>query len=165
MESEQAYFNDVTPDGTLSRLMEEIKGLGNVVGVVGFSMGAKVGMEVVRRLQAEGDDGRVKFFLACCGTVPFQGGDETARKAGRKESEGRDEAFKDNLAKGVVKAESMHLIGEGDPWRAESERLVEFFAEEKRRVVRFRGEHHMPVDDAVNRQVVRIMLAACKGSV
>jgi hypothetical protein len=57
----------------------------------------------------------------------------------------------------------VHLIGEGDPWRAESEKLVEFFGEEGRRVVRFRGEHHMPVEDALNRQVVRMILAACGG--
>jgi hypothetical protein len=52
------------------------------------------------------------------------------------------------------------LIGEGDPWRGQSEKLVAFFEEEGRRVIRFKGEHHMPADEAVNRQVVRMVLAA-----
>jgi hypothetical protein len=67
------------------------------------------------------------------------------------------------LERGLVKAQSVHLIGETDPWRAEGEKLVSFFTEEGRKVIWFRGGHHMPAEDAVNKQVVRIMLAACQG--
>jgi hypothetical protein len=38
--------------------------------------------------------------------------------------------------------------------------LLGFFAEEGRRVIWFKGEHQMPGDEAVNRQVVRMVLAA-----
>lgn len=130
------------------------------VGVVGFSMGAKVGMEVVRRLEKEYEGGgaiRVKIMVAVCGTVPFQGG-------GGDDDGAREKGWKESLGKGVVRAESVHLIGERDPWRGESEKLVQFFAEEGRRVLRFKGSHHMPVEDAVNRQVVRMILAACQES-
>ncbi|KAG7291130.1 hypothetical protein NEMBOFW57_001141 [Staphylotrichum longicolle] len=140
---------------------EDGDGVGQgVVGVVGFSMGAKVGMEVVRRLEKEYEGGgaiRVKIMVAICGTVPFGGG-------GGDEDGAREKGWKESLGKGLVSAESVHLIGERDPWRGESEKLVQFFGEEGRRVLRFKGGHHMPVEDAVNRQVVRMILAACQES-
>jgi hypothetical protein len=63
------------------------------------------------------------------------------------------------------------VIGAGAPWKGESERLVEFFedgdgegeGEGKKRVVWFRGGHHMPVEDGVNRGLVKVILEACKG--
>ena len=134
----------------MDALVAAVKGLGeDVVGVVGFSQGAKVGVEVVRRLEAEGRGPRV--FVAVCGTVPFGGGGGE-----------REEGWRGYLERGLVRAESVHLIGEADPWRGESERLVAVFEEAGRRVVRFKGGHHMPLEEGVNRQVVRIILEACR---
>ena len=119
--------------------------------MVGFSMGAKVGMEVVRRLEGREGGGGVKVVVCVCGTVPYRGGGDAAREEGGKRMLGR----------GVVRAQSVHLVGETDPWRAEGEKLVGYFGEEGRKVMWFRGGHHMPAEDAVNKQVARIMLAAC----
>ncbi len=139
--------------GEVDALVEAIKKLGeDVVGVVGFSQGAKVGLEVVRRLEKEGRGPKV--FVAVCGTVPFGGG-------GGK----REEGWRRYLERGLVRAESIHLIGEGDPWRGESEKLVAVFEEASRRVVRFKGGHHMPLEEGVNRQVARIIVEACREGV
>jgi hypothetical protein len=166
--AEQAYYDG----GDIAKLVEEVWGIGDVVGVVGFSMGAKVGMEVVRRLEAGdgegggggggGDKGAagVKVVVAVCGTVPFQGG---GRGGVDEEEQAREKGYRESLARGLVKAESVHLIGAGDPWRGESEKLVDLFGEEKRRVIRFSGGHHMPADDAMNRQVARIIMMECRG--
>ncbi|KAH6838493.1 serine hydrolase FSH [Chaetomium sp. MPI-CAGE-AT-0009] len=124
------------------------EGAGPVVGVVGFSMGAQVGMEVARRMA-----GAVRVVVSVCGTVPYRGGGDAAR----------EEGFRGMVERGLVRAQSVQLIGEADPWRGQSEKLVRFFEEEGRRVIRFKGGHHMPLDDAINKQVVRIMLAACRG--
>lgn len=167
-EAEQAYYEG-KKDSEMTKLVEQVRGMGDVVGVVGFSMGGKVGMEVVRRLEGEreregeGEGEGVKIVVAVCGTVPFQGGSAAAGVVGKGggTEEAREKGYRESLEKGVVKAVSVHLIGEGDPWRAESEKLVAFFDQEKRTVIRFRGEHHMPADDALNRQVVRMITAAC----
>ena len=137
---------------SVEKLVRE-EGGGELVGVVGFSMGAKVGMEVVRRLEARGGgEGKgVRVMVSVCGTVPYRGGGDAAREEGGRRM----------LERGLVKAQSVHLIGETDPWRAEGEKLIKFFAEERRKVIWFKGGHHMPAEDAVNKQVAKIMLAAC----
>ncbi|KAK4123032.1 hypothetical protein N657DRAFT_690712 [Parathielavia appendiculata] len=147
--AEEAYYEgDAIRD--LAREVEQMR----VVGIVGFSMGAKVAMGVVRLLEAEGG-ANIRVVAAVCGTVPFQGGYIRGLL-----DEAREKAYQGSLVKGVVQAESVHLIGDGDPWRVQSEKLVGFFAEEGRRVIRFEGEHHMPADDAVNREVAMLILAA-----
>lgn len=136
----------------LERLVEQFVAQGPFVGVIGFSQGAKAGMYLTRRLENEGR--AVSFFMSVCGTVPFQG-----VKYGEK-----GEKYKESLDEGgIVKTESIHVIGIDDPWRTESETLVEFFAERTRRVVRCKGGHQMPAEDVVNRQLVAIMLAAYEG--
>ncbi len=153
--STSSSSSSATPDekggvGEVDALVAEVKKLGDdVVGVVGFSQGAKVGLEVVRRLEKEGRGPRV--FVAVCGTVPFGGGGGE-----------REEGWRRYLERGLVKAESVHLIGEADPWRGESEKLVAVFEEARRKVVRFKGGHHMPLEEGVNRQVVRIIVEACR---
>ncbi|KAK4464033.1 serine hydrolase FSH [Cladorrhinum samala] len=136
----------------LDRLVNEFEAQGPFVGVIGFSQGAKAGMYLTRRLEQEGR--AVSFFVSVCGTVPFQG-----IKDGEK-----GEKYKQSLEKGgIVKTESIHVIGTDDPWRVESEALVDFFAERTRRVVRCKGGHQMPVEDAVNKQLAAMMLAAYEG--
>ncbi|KAL2192914.1 serine hydrolase FSH [Corynascus similis CBS 632.67] len=160
-EAEAAYWNG-NSNSLLGKLVEEIKGLGggdggDVVGLVGFSMGGKVATEVVRRLEAAGDR-RVKVVVPVCATVPLQGG---LVKEGDKD-EAKEKGYREILARGVVRAESVHLIGERDPWRPQSEMLVDFYDEKGRSVIRFKGEHHMPLNDAINSNVSKIILTACK---
>ncbi|KAK3295353.1 serine hydrolase FSH [Chaetomium fimeti] len=132
---------------SIERLVRD-EGAGPVVGVVGFSMGAQVGMEVSRRMGEA-----VRVVVSVCGTVPYRGGGDAAR----------EEGFRRMVERGRVRAESVQIIGETDPWRGQSEKLVGFFEEDGRRVIRFRGGHMMPADDAINKQVVKVMLAACSG--
>ncbi|KAL2163961.1 hypothetical protein VTH06DRAFT_3174 [Thermothelomyces fergusii] len=155
-QSEKAYW-DGSPH--FERLLEQIKRLpGPVVGFVGFSMGGKVAMELTRRLEREGDR-RVKMVVSVCGTLPLQGGfDERGIR-----NEMKEKAYREILGRGRVRAKSIHLIGETDPWRPESEVLIDFFDEKGRSVIRFQGGHHMPLDDTLNRQVAKLILTACRG--
>ncbi|KAK0737217.1 serine hydrolase-domain-containing protein [Apiosordaria backusii] len=127
------WLEDSTPQeekvhwAELDRLVREAEEKGPFVGVVGFSQGAKAGMEL--------------------------GGKDTEREGGYKESLG--------LGK-VARTESFHLIGEDDPWRGESEALVGFFDEGRRRVRRFKGGHQMPLDKGVNQEVVEWILGVCQ---
>lgn len=135
----------------LDRLVAEIEKKGPFLGVVGFSQGAKAGMELVRELERRGRE--MRFWVGVCGTVPFQGGGDEVREGGWKESLGLGRA---------ERTESFHLIGGEDPWRGESERLVGFFGETGRRVRRFEGGHQMPLDKGVNREVVEWILGVCR---
>jgi pimeloyl-ACP methyl ester carboxylesterase len=141
----------------VDRLVAEYRRLGPFVGVVGFSQGAKAGMYLVRRLEELNEAGELRIFVAVCGTSPFEGGREVD---GQEEENGiRKEGFRESLEKGLVKTESVHVIGDNDPWRVPSETLVGFF-EGPKRVVRFKGAHHMPVEEEVNKLVVDLILAA-----
>jgi dienelactone hydrolase len=150
----------------MDRLTQQVRQLGNVVGLVGFSMGAKMAMEVARRLEnADAGGGKertaagVKIVVCVCGTAPFHGGLSGDIGKGEKDSE-REALYREALAKGVVKAASVHWIAARDPWRAESERLVEFFDEGTRKVICARGAHHMPLDDTANGQLAKMVLEA-----
>ncbi|KAK4178129.1 serine hydrolase FSH [Triangularia setosa] len=140
----------------LVRLVDEVEKQGPFVGVVGFSQGAKAGMELVRYL--ENREREMRFWVGVCGTAPFQGGQDKKREGGYRES----------LRLGTVnKTESFHVIGEGDPWRGESEALVGFFDggggdERKKKVRRVEGGHQMPLGKGVNREVVEWILGACR---
>ncbi|KAK4201950.1 putative serine hydrolase [Triangularia verruculosa] len=151
------WLSDSTPQeekvhwSELERLVDEVERQGPFVGVVGFSQGAKAGMELVRYLENKGKE--VRFWVGVCGTVPFQGGGSEERKKG----------YRDSLGLGrVSKTASFHLIGEDDPWRGESEALVGFFDDGTRRVRRFNGGHQVPLNKGVNQELVDWALAACK---
>ncbi|KAK3902898.1 hypothetical protein C8A05DRAFT_33360, partial [Staphylotrichum tortipilum] len=131
-----------------------------VVGVVAFSMGAKVATEVVRRLEGDGER-EVKVVVAVCATAPYQGGGMMKEGAGEEERRAWEGRWREVLGREKVKAKSVHVIGGSDPWRGQSERLVELFGEEGRRVVRFDGGHHMPVEEKVNREIAKAVMEAC----
>lgn len=143
-----------------------MKKVGPFVGVVGFSQGAKVAVEVVQRLQRGDDEDGIKVVVAVCGTAPFQGGCGAGIEGGGEDEVvvKRKTGWEESLGKGPVRVQSIHLIGEADPWRKESEKLVELFEEGKRTVMRFQGGHYMPAQDKVNREVVKLIRAACEGA-
>ncbi|KAL1838453.1 hypothetical protein VTJ49DRAFT_2650 [Mycothermus thermophilus] len=168
-----AWLDDTTPaseqafwaGNEIANLAREIRQLGDVVAIVGFSQGAKIAMEVVRRLEEEGSSSSspspVKIVLSICGTAPFHGGLIGGGGKGEQDPE-REALYQESLKRGVVKAESVHWIAERDPWKAESDKLVDFFDETTRKVIRARGGHHMPLDDKANEQLAKLVTEAVK---
>ncbi|KAK3681588.1 serine hydrolase FSH [Podospora appendiculata] len=141
----------------LDRMAAILETQGPFVGIVGFSQGAKAGMLLLRHLERAGHSD-VEFFVSVCGTVPFRGPGEAG------EDDERRAMYEQSRAQGKLKTESLHFIGESDPYRAESELLLEEFCEPmSRRVVRFKGAHHMPSEDAVNKQLARMILQSYEG--
>ncbi|KAK4160648.1 putative serine hydrolase [Cladorrhinum sp. PSN259] len=131
----------------LEQLLEEYDDNGPFAGVIGFSQGAKAGMYLVRRLEEEGRP--VGFFMSICGTSPFQGSFE-----GEK-----GEKYRQSLLQGrVSRTQSYHVIGSDDPWRLQSEALLEFFDGNVARVCRFQGGHHMPLDNFANKKMAELIM-------
>ncbi|GAB1319984.1 Esterase LovG [Madurella fahalii] len=150
-QDEAQYWADRATDGGggngtgtgLGRLVAEYERLGPFVGVIGFSQGAKAGMYLLQRLEELSLRGLdaigVRFFLAVCGTArPREGGSML----------------------GTVGVESIHVIGDEDPWKEAGEALVEYFEPALKKVVRFKGGHHMPTEDDVNKFVAELVVAA-----
>jgi hypothetical protein len=122
---------------------------------MGFSQGCKAALHLVRRLEEERRRGSLEFALLVCGTAPFQGA---------RDDSGRGRQFKASLGKGVVKGvESIHVIADDDPWRPESEALLQFFNEQTRRVIRAQGGHHMPTEDNINKLLSGLILSCYEG--
>ncbi|KXX76090.1 Esterase LovG [Madurella mycetomatis] len=149
-QDEARYWGDHASAGaggsaSLERLVAEYKRLGPFVGVVGFSQGAKAGMYLLRRLEELSKGGLdaigMRFFLAVCGTARPRDG-----------------------AVPSVAVESIHVIGDVDPWKEASETLVGYFEAASRKVVRFKEGHHMPAEDGVNKFVAELVIAAYEDS-
>lgn len=150
-QDEARYWGDRASAGAggsagLDGLVAEYQRRGPFVGVVGFSQGAKAGLYLLRRLEELGEGGLdafgLRFFLAVCGT---------ARP-------------RDSAAVPSVAVESIHVIGDVDPWKEASETLVGYFGAASRKVVRFKGGHHMPVEDGVNKFIAELVIAAYEDS-
>ncbi|KAJ2905393.1 hypothetical protein MKZ38_005491 [Zalerion maritima] len=106
-----------------------------VAGIIGFSQGAKATLHLVRWLEAE--DILLDFVLLAGGTAPFKGA--------------RVNAYCERSGK--LKTPSVHLVGDLDPWRPESEKLFEYFEPASREMIRFEGGHNMPMQKDVNQKV------------
>ncbi|KAM7206163.1 Serine hydrolase FSH [Naviculisporaceae sp. PSN 640] len=135
----------------VDRLVKEVlQRQGSFVGVIGFSQGAKAAMHLLRFLEKREREGGpmnpMLFSVMICGTVPLQGVKDPRDARAKK--------FEDCLALGKIETPSLHLIADDDPWRAESETLMEFFSPRTRSVVRYKAGHHMPKEDGLNQRVV-----------
>ncbi|KAK4215721.1 serine hydrolase FSH [Rhypophila decipiens] len=133
------------------RLIKEVlEPRGPFVGVVGFSQGAKAAMHLLRFLEKReretGEVNPIMVMVSVCGTAPFQGVKDPA--------DPRAKAHEDSLALGKVETPSIHLIAEDDPWKPESEALLEFFDPGTRGVIKYKGGHYMPKDDELNQRIV-----------
>ncbi|KAK3368765.1 serine hydrolase FSH [Podospora didyma] len=128
---------------SLDHLVTAFRRKGPFVGIVAFSQGAKMAVHLLRRLEAEKKGRRTEFVVAICGTVPYFFDDGGVRN--------------EMLA---VKTESVHVMGDNDPYRLQSEKLVDCFDPESRRVVRFKGGHLMPGDESINKLLLNIILHA-----
>lgn len=135
----------------VNRLVKEVfETKGPFAGVVGFSQGAKAAMHLLRFLEKREREGGqmnpVIFSVLVCGTAPFQGIKDPR--------DGRAKKHEECLALGKVETPSLHLIADDDPWRPESEALLEFFGPRTRSLVRYKAGHYMPREDALNQRIV-----------
>ncbi|KAK3369435.1 serine hydrolase FSH [Lasiosphaeria ovina] len=152
-------------DGDLDKLVSDFRREGPFVGILAFSQGAKAAWHLLRRLEEESsaaaaaaDAGsslvtppqsqqpRVDFVVAVCGTAPYFQSPPTA------------DAKRAAAARVVTGVDTIHVIGDDDPYRAESEALAGFFDAASRLVVRFPGAHHMPADHAVNASLANLIV-------
>ncbi|KAI8626897.1 serine hydrolase FSH [Xylariaceae sp. FL1651] len=148
MEPYKRWLTDVdgqeqSPWPDLERLVEIFNRKGPFVGIIAFSQGAKAALHLLRWLEQRGN--QLDFAALFGGTVPFR------RAIG---TEGWAE-----LIKPAVITRSIHVIGDEDPWRAESEALMEHFDKPTRMLIRFPGGHHMPVDPAINEQLAKLIIS------
>jgi len=128
---------------------------GPFAGIVSFSQGAKAALHLIRRLEKEGNEGALRFIVAICATCPYQGITDP--------EDPRAPLFQESLARGRAELESIHVIADSDPLRKQSEALVQFFDEHNRKVVRFKGGHHMPQEDSVNKLLAQYIMYAYQG--
>ncbi|KAK0717681.1 serine hydrolase FSH [Lasiosphaeria miniovina] len=148
-------------EGDLDKLVSDFRREGPFVGILAFSQGAKAAWHLLRRLEEESaaaDAGRslvtppnsqqrrVGFVVAVCGTAPYF---QSAPTADIKRAA---------AAHVVTGVDTIHVIGDDDLYRAESEALVGFFDAPSRLAVRFPGAHHMPADHAFNASLANLIV-------
>ncbi|KAI0100812.1 serine hydrolase FSH [Nemania sp. FL0031] len=127
----------------LEKLVEVFNRNGPFVGIIAFSQGAKAATHLVRWLEHRGQ--QLDFAALFGGTVPFRlevGGERWAE-----------------LIKPTIITRSIHVIGDDDPWRSESEALMDHYDKPSRTLIRFKGGHHMPVDPAINERLAKLIIA------
>ncbi|KAI1123287.1 serine hydrolase FSH [Nemania abortiva] len=131
------------PWSDLPKLVEVFNRNGPFVGIIGFSQGAKAATHLIRWLEQRGQ--QLDFAALFGGTVPFRlevGGERWAE-----------------LIKPTIITRSIHVIGDDDPWRSESEALMDHYDKLSRSLIRFKGGHHMPVDPAINEELAKLIIA------
>ncbi|KAI1172053.1 serine hydrolase FSH [Nemania sp. FL0916] len=132
------------PWSDLEKLVEVFNSQGPFVGIIGFSQGAKAATHLLRWLEERGQ--QLDFAALFGGTVPFR------LKVGTDEWP--------DLVKPTIITRSIHVIGDDDPWRGESEALMDHYDKPVRTLIRFSGGHHMPVETDVNDKLAKLIIAA-----
>ncbi|KAL1619940.1 hypothetical protein SLS56_009907 [Neofusicoccum ribis] len=133
-------------------LLGAIRQQGPFVGVLGFSQGAKTAMQLLLLQEERPQDvGGIKFGVFTCGTVPPE--DLLFAQRG-----GEGEAEAETQRPATVRVPTLHVIGDADPWRLESEKLPEFCDAATRRVFPFKGGHHFPAIAAENQKMADLIL-------
>ncbi|KAI0412244.1 serine hydrolase FSH [Xylaria grammica] len=128
----------------LDKLVELFNRNGPFVGIIAFSQGAKAATHLIRWLEQRGQ--QLDFAALFGGTVPFR------LKVGTEEWA--------ELVKPTIITRSIHVIGDDDPWRSESEALMEHYDKPSRSLIRFKGGHHMPVDPDINEKLAKLIIAS-----
>ncbi|KAI0801576.1 serine hydrolase FSH [Xylaria sp. FL0064] len=131
------------PWSDLGRLVEVFNRQGPFVGIMGFSQGAKAATHLIRWLEQRGQ--QLDFAVLFGGTVPFR------LKVGTEEWP--------ELIKPTIITRSIHVVGDDDPWRSESEALMDHYNEPTRTLIRFKGGHHMPVDPDINEKLAKLIIS------
>jgi len=173
MVSDAEWAEESTMADSVDHLVNILDTQGPFCAIVGFSQGAKCTVHLLRHLQktAPRKLESIKIAVLVCGTAPFQAGyvHPDGWKAGGDlkvaEKEGTDErrvrGFDECVGLGLIKGiESVHVIGEEDPFRLQGEKLVDFFEPRGRRVYRFKGGHSMPADKGVNDLLRNLIVSA-----
>ncbi|KAI0867636.1 serine hydrolase FSH [Hypoxylon argillaceum] len=135
--------HDEIPWPDLEKLVEVFNSNGPFVGIIGFSQGAKAATHLIRWLEQRGQ--QLDFLALFAGTVPRRLDYGTERW--------------DALIKPTIITRSIHVIGDDDEWRGESEGLMEHYDKFSRSLLRFKGAHHMPIDTATNEQLAALIIA------
>ncbi|KAI0430308.1 serine hydrolase FSH [Xylaria sp. FL1042] len=148
MEPYKRWLTDIVgqeerPWSDLGRLVEVFNRQGPFVGIMGFSQGAKAATHLIRWLEQRGQ--QLDFAALFGGTVPFR------LKVGTEEWS--------DLIKPTIITRSIHVIGDDDPWRSESEALMDHYDEPTRTLIRFKGGHHMPVDPDINEKLAKLIIS------
>ncbi|GAW19657.1 hypothetical protein ANO14919_091460 [Xylariales sp. No.14919] len=128
----------------LDKLVELFNRNGPFVGIIAFSQGAKAATHLIRWLEQRGQ--QLDFAALFGGTVPFR------LKVGTEEWA--------ELVKPTIITRSIHVIGDDDPWRSESEALMEHYDKPSLSLIRFKGGHHMPVDPGINEKLAKLIIAS-----
>ncbi|TGJ87458.1 hypothetical protein E0Z10_g1284 [Xylaria hypoxylon] len=135
--------HEENPWPDLHKLVELFNRKGPFVGIIAFSQGAKAATYLLRWLEQRGQ--QLDFAALFGGTVPFRlaiGTEEWAK-----------------LIKPTIITRSIHVIGDDDPWRSESEVLMEHYDKPSRSLIRHKGGHHMPVDPDINDKLAKLIIA------
>lgn len=138
-----------------------------VVGVIAFSQGSRIaaGMCLDPELGA-----RLQFAVLICGLVPpapLGASDATTRASsadafGLEEKKGVEKQGQAQVRSELV---SIHIHGTQDPWRVQSEKLIDtYFNRERAQVFTFEGSHEVPGDVSVAADVTRGILQAWGGT-
>ena len=134
------------PWSDLERLAEIFNSKGPFVGVIGLSQGANAATHLSRGLEQRGQ--QLEFAALFGGTVPFRLEVNTDRWP--------------ELIKPTIITRSIHVIGDDDPWRGESEALMDHYDKPSRTLIRFNGGHHMPVDASINEKIAELIIKSHK---
>ncbi|KAF2969145.1 hypothetical protein GQX73_g4382 [Xylaria multiplex] len=136
--------HEENPWPDLGKLVELFNRNGPFVGIIAFSQGAKAATYLLRWLEQRGQ--QLDFAALFGGTVPFR------LKIGTEEWA--------ELIKPTIITRSIHVIGDDDPWRSESEALMEHYDKPTQSLIRFKGGHHMPVDPDINDKLAKLIIAS-----
>jgi predicted esterase len=131
------------PWSDLDKLISQFNREGPFVGILGFSQGAKAATHLLRWLEQRGQ--QLEFAALFGSTVPL------------RLSIGSEEW--PELIKPTIITRSIHVIGDKDPWRGESEALMDHYDKHSRSLVRTTDGHEMPRDPEVNEHLAKLIIA------
>lgn len=131
-------------------LVGKMENMPNLVGIMGFSQGARVVAGLLLYLARVEHPvlEKIKFAIMCCATYPMlwcDGGTEGWVGNGGLGEQGRRK----------IQIPSLHLVGREDAWKGEAERMArEVWSEEVgREVWEFVGGHQVPLGKGDGKRV------------
>jgi predicted esterase len=130
------------PDATRKLIDETVRsrgGYGRVVGVLGFSQGAKLaaGLLLEQQLRGKGGEG-FKFGVFMMGVTPPLSSNSLPVEQ----------------KKTLITVPSVHVVGLDDPWLSEGRKLYdEHFDWKTARKMEFQVGHRLPIVEAETKQV------------
>jgi len=131
---------DGMPDATRKLIDETVRlrgGYGRVVGILGFSQGAKLAAGLLLEQQLRGKEG-FKFGVCLMGVTPPL----------------TSNSLKAEDKKVLITVPSVHVVGLDDPWLSEGRKLYdEHFDWRTARKMEFQVEHRLPIVEAETQMI------------